>query len=170
MATRQTNIRKAKKRKRTKLDRATILRRERQRKTLQRAYRRIMEVDGVSMSTAKRRYRNAVIEIGMRRPSRSPRLNFIRLPGSEKIFKRIKVGKPIKFKNVTGPVLSWKTVQKKLAQQKYWDGIYILSEVYGMSLSEARSYIKRKKADSREDGNERTALSILQEELGDYYA
>ena len=114
----------------------------RKRRAMEAGYRVIALQDHITIKEAKKRYKDALIEIIFTRPTGYATRKFIQIsPGK---FREVPKGKPIREIYAEGPIRSRGYVEKVIKLKRYWEYVRLIAEEYDVSIKEARTKIKRK--------------------------
>ena len=114
----------------------------RKRRATEAALRLIARHDGITIKEARKRHKDALVEIIFTRPTGYATRKFIQIsPGK---FREIPKGQPMREIYAEGPIRSRGYVEKVIKLKRYWEYVRLVAQEYDLSIAEARTKIKRK--------------------------
>jgi hypothetical protein len=121
---------------------------ERKKRAQAAAIRMIAKQEGLTEKQARRRYKDAIIEVIFERPTKYATRRFIEItPGK---FREIPKGKAFREINAEGPVRNIGYISRITKLKRYWEFVNLMAEEYGTDIKEARRKIKEKEISIKE--------------------
>ena len=114
----------------------------RKRRAMEAALRLIARQDHITIKEARKRYKDALVEVIFTRPTGYATRKFIQIsPGK---FREVPKGKPMREIYAEGPIRSRGYVEKVIKLKRYWEYVRLIAQEYDLTIKEARQKIKRK--------------------------
>ena len=122
----------------------------RRRRAYEAALRQIAKEDGITIKKARKKYKQAIVEVMFVRPGKRVDRDFLEVsPGK---YLEVEPGKPAKFEYTFGTVRTVGYVSKVRALTRYWSAVRLMAEELNISIKESRRrFTKRKKGGETTD-------------------